>query len=65
MIIHIFPIIYFALLLNVLVSSEFIVELNAWGIGQFMLHLNDGQMLNVWEFLTDYYWNNLLKLKNI
>lgn len=30
-----------------------------------MLHLNDGQMLKVWEFLIDYYWNNLLKLKNM
>lgn len=63
-VIHILPIIYFSLLLNVLISSEFIVEWSAWGIDQFKLHFNDGQMLKVWEFLIDYYWNNLLKLKN-
>lgn len=30
-----------------------------------MLHLNDGQMIKVGVFLTDYYWSNLLKLKNM
>lgn len=33
MVIHIFPIIYFSLLINVLLSSEFIVGCDAWGIG--------------------------------
>lgn len=39
-------------------------EWSVWGIGQFVLYVNDGQMLKVSEFLLDYYWNNLLKLQN-
>lgn len=30
-----------------------------------MLHLYDGQMLKVWEFLIGYYWNNVLKMKKM
>lgn len=45
LIVHVFSIVCSALLLNMSVASEFIVEWSVWGMGQLMLYVNDGQML--------------------